>query len=153
MAAVILGICVRLLPARIVSPFCMVGRHVGAVADTKQQGAVRSVGIFMHLTGRMHHECTRHNVDRPRRRTHLAAAFETEIDFRGVGMAMIGADLAGFPAGHRHIPSTDAAENLFDMMRGIPFLLLRKIENVYAYAPVTLSHSFVTKRTTRPRKT
>ena len=118
----------------------MVRRHIGAVADAKQQRAVRSVGVFMHLTGRTHHECTRHNVDRLRRRTHLAAAFETEIDFRGVGMAMIGADLAGFPTGHRHITSTDAAENLFDMMRGVPFLLLRQIENVHERAPVSLSN-------------
>src|SRR5258708_20346957 len=88
-AAIVVGIRVRLFPARIVSPFRMVRGHVGAIADAKQQGAVRPVGVFMHLTGRMHHECARNDVDRLGRRTHLAAALETEIDFRTLWMAMI----------------------------------------------------------------
>src|SRR5215471_10465957 len=139
MPAVIRSIRFRLRPGRIVSPFRVVRPHVGAIADPKQHGTVWPIGVFMHLTGRMHDECARHDVDCLERRAHFAPALETEIDFRGVGMAMIGADLPGFPAGHRHIASADALENLFDMMVGVPFLLPRQIENMHDGAPVSWS--------------
>src|SRR5260370_27535485 len=123
----------------------MMRPHVGAIADAKQQGAVRPVGIFMHLTGRMHDEHARHDVDCLGWRTHLAAALEAEIDFGGVGVAMIGADLAGFPARHRHVAGADAVEDLLDMALRVPFLLPRQTESAHESAPVASSRRLVSK--------
>src|SRR5262249_20225617 len=118
--------------------FRKMGRHVAAVADAKQECAVRPVNIFVHLTRRMHDECARRDVDRFARCAYFAAPFKTEIDFRSVGVAMIWADLARFPAGYCDVAATHAAQNLFDMALWIPFLFPRQAENVHASPPVWL---------------
>src|SRR5215471_5284819 len=151
MAAIVVGIRVRLCPALIATPRRMVRPHVGAIADAKQQRAVRPVGVFMDFADRVYDECARNDVDRLGGRAHRAAALETEIDFGGVGMAMIRADLAGLPARDRYVAFADAAENLFDVKLGVPFLLPRQTEDMHESAPPS-SRLFVPNPSTRPRK-
>jgi hypothetical protein len=51
-----------------------------------------------------------------------------------MGVAVIGADLAGFPAGQRHICAGALAKNPLDMVRGIELLLLIHVENVHVHS-------------------
>jgi hypothetical protein len=46
-------------------------------------------------------------------------------------MAVIGADLSGFPAGHRDVTYPDLAEHLLDMAFHVPFGFLLQIENAH----------------------
>src|SRR5262245_18022026 len=80
----------------------------------------------------MHHERARHDVDRLPGRAHLAAALEAEIDLGGVGMAVIGADLARLPAGDGDVALADLAENLLDVVLGIPGLLRKQTEGLHS---------------------
>src|SRR5258708_30612174 len=100
---------------------------------------MRLVVVFVHLAGGMHDEHARHSVDCTGRRAHLAAALEAEVDFGCVGVTMIGADLARFPARHRHVACAGAVEDLLDMALRVPFLLPRQIKNTHETAPVASS--------------
>ena len=46
-------------------------------------------------------------------------------------MAVIGADLAGLPAGHGDIAIGDLAQDLLDVVLGIPLLFVFQAENVH----------------------
>ena len=50
------------------------------------------------------------------RRSHGAAAGKAEIDFGGMRMAVIGADLSGLPASDGEVALGDFAENFLDMV-------------------------------------
>src|SRR5579862_978217 len=116
MLLVIVGVFGALRPAGVAAPGDVARDHVGTVAHAEQQRALRAVLVFVHFAGRMHHEGAGHNRDGLFRRAHGAAAFEAEIDLGGVRVAVIGADLAGLPAGHRDVAVRDGAENLFDVL-------------------------------------
>ena len=126
MPAKVLGIPRFLRPLRVAAPLEVTARHVPAVAHPEQQGALRPVDVFVQFARRMHHERARHDVDRPGRRAHLAATLEAEINLGGVRMTMIGADLARLPAGDRDVALADLAEDLLDVVGGIPLLLLEQ---------------------------
>src|SRR5258708_4978859 len=69
-------------------------------------------------------------------RAHLAAAGEAEIDFCRVRMAVVRTDLAGLPAGHGVVAVLDLAENLLDVLLGIPLLLFCQAERFHGlHAP------------------
>jgi hypothetical protein len=51
-----------------------------------------------------------------------------------MGVAVIGADLTGFPAGERHIAAGPLFKNPLDMARGIEPLFLIHIENVHVHS-------------------
>ena len=58
-----------------------------------------------------------------------------------MGMAMVGADLAGLPARHGVVAGLAAAdvqlgEDLLDVLLGIPLLLFLDIECVHALLPI-----------------
>src|ERR1700736_2592940 len=80
----------------------------------------------------MHHERARRHGDGLRGRAHGAAAGEAKIDFRRVRMTMVGADLARLPAGDRHVPAGDLAEDFLHVPLGIPLLLALETEDVHA---------------------
>jgi hypothetical protein len=63
----------------------------------------------------MHDKSAGLGFNRFTRRAHHAAAFETEIDFGGVGMTMIRTDLARLPAGDGEIAVAIAAEDFLDV--------------------------------------
>ena len=65
------------------------------------------------------------------RRPHGASAGEAEIDFGSKRMAVIGADLAGFPASHGEVTLGNFAEDLLDMVLGVPLLLAIEAEDVH----------------------
>src|SRR5437588_5487752 len=115
MLAVIFGVLGALRPAVAAAPFEMAGAHVGSVADAKQQRTSRPIGIFVNLAGRMHDEGAGLDRNRFAWRAHHPAAFETEIDFGRMWMAMIGADLARLPAGDGDVALFDAAKDFLDM--------------------------------------
>src|SRR5262249_39473646 len=121
----------RLPPLRIAAPVEVAARHVGAVAHAEEQGAVGPVDVFVQFARRGHHERARHDVDGLPGRAHLAAALETEIDLRRLRMAVIGADLSRLPAGDRGVAFLDLAEDLLDVLLGIPGLLLDQIEDLH----------------------
>ena len=106
--------------------------HVGAVTHAEQHGAARAVFVFVHLAGRMHHEGAGRNRDGLLRRAHGAAAGKAEIDFGGVRVAMIGADLSGLPAGDGDVAIGDLAQDLLHVVLGIPLLLALEAENMHA---------------------
>src|SRR5580698_7183202 len=111
-ALVILGVFRALRPVRPAAPRDVARGHVADVAYAEQHRALRSVGVFMDLAGRMHDERAGHHRDGLARRAHGAADLEAEIDFGGVRVAMIRADLAGLPAGHGDVAVLDRAEDL-----------------------------------------
>ena len=69
----------------------------------------------MHFARRMNNEGTRRNRDGLSRCPHRATAGKAEIDFSGMRMAVI--------AGHRDVAIGDLAEDLFDVVLGVPLLL------------------------------
>src|ERR1039457_7526479 len=121
----------RLLPFRIAAPGAMMRAHVGAVTHAKQHGAARAVLVLVHLTRRMHDEGAGLNGDSLLRRAHGAAAGKAEIDFGGVRVAVVGADLPGLPAGDRDVAIGDLAQDLFHVVLGIPLLLALEAKNMY----------------------
>src|ERR1700758_2017335 len=90
MRPVVFGGVGALRPPLPAAPGKMPGAHVGPVADAKEQRALRPVGIFVHLAGRMHDKGAGLDVDGLARRAHDAAALKAEIDFGGVRVTMIG---------------------------------------------------------------
>jgi hypothetical protein len=66
------------------------------------------------------------------RRAHGAAAGKAEIDFGRVRVAVVGADLPGFPAGDGKVAIGDFAQDLLHMVLGIPLLLALEAENMHA---------------------
>src|SRR5690348_940667 len=123
------------LPVGIGRPVLRARGEVLAVAHAEQDRAHRAVDVFMQLARGMHDERARRDVDMPLRRAHHAAAFDAEIDFGRIRMQMVGTDLAGLPAGDRHVAFADPAEYLLDMLRRIPHLLLAQIEYLHASLP------------------
>jgi hypothetical protein len=60
---------------------------------------------------------------------------------------MIWADLAGLPAGDGNVPIGDFAENLFDVVPGIPLLLALETKNLHGDdAPAKLDYSLTQPR-------
>ena len=110
----------------------MARQHVGAVAHAEQHGAARAVLVFVHFAGRMHHERAGRDRDGFLRRAHGAAAGKAEIDFGGVRVAMVGADLSRLPAGDGDVAIGDLAQDLLDVVLGIPLLLALEAEDVHA---------------------
>ena len=65
------------------------------------------------------------------RRAHRAAAGEAEVDFGRLGMAVVGADLAGLPARDGYVAVGNLAENLLDVVPGVPLLLAFQAEDMH----------------------
>src|SRR6516164_8428172 len=86
----------------------------------------------MDLAGRMDDKAAGLDRDGLLWRAHGAAALEAEIDFGRVRVAMIGADLARFPAGDRDVAVLDLAEDFLDMSLRIPFGLVPQAENKHS---------------------
>src|ERR1700757_3393298 len=131
MRPVIFGVVGALRPARPAAPLKMPRAHVGPVADAKEQRARLPVGVFVHLAGRMHHEGAGRDVDSLARRTHDAAAAKAEIDFGRVGVTVIGADLAGLPAGDGEVSVFDAAEDFLDVLFRRELGFVGELENLH----------------------
>src|SRR5258708_3308720 len=119
------------VPALPYSPF--------AIRHSRSYPYARTVLVFVHFAGRMDDEGARHHGDGLPRRAHGAAAFEAEIDLGGVGVAMIGADLARFPAGHRDVAVLDGAEDFFDVFFRVELGLAGDAENMHCRSPWPLS--------------
>ena len=118
----------------------MARAHVGAVAHAEEQGAAGAVFVFVHFAGRMHDEGAGRDGYGFHRRAHGAAAGKAEVDLGGVRVAVIGADLPGLPAGHCDVAVGDRAEDLLDVLLGIPFLFLLEAEDVHGHgAPADMS--------------
>src|ERR1700733_8355392 len=83
----------------------------------------------------MHHEGAGRDGDGFLRRAHGAAAFEAEIDLGGVRVAVIRADLAGLPAGHRDVAVLDGAEDFFHVLFRIELGLDRDAEDMHGRSP------------------
>src|SRR5262249_40404743 len=90
----------RLLPVLVAAPIPVMRAHVVAVAYAEWHRARWSVLVFMHFTWWVNHESARRNRDRFSRRPNRATPGKAEINFSGVRMAVIGADLAWFPASY-----------------------------------------------------
>src|SRR5262249_44555562 len=120
MLAEILGVARRLLPLAVAAPLEVPARHVGPIAHAKEQRALRSIDVFVQLARPMPHDRAGHTVEGAARGAHLAAALEAKIDLGRVGMTVIGADRARLPPRPRDAPPADLAENLLDVMLGIP---------------------------------
>jgi hypothetical protein len=129
--AKILGVFGAHRPLGIAAPGHDARRHVVAVAHAEEQGALRTVGVFVQLAAGMDDERSRPDLDGLGRRPHRAAALDAEIDLGGVGMTVIGAGLSRLPARDRHISLRDLAEDLLDMLLGIEALLALEIEGVH----------------------
>src|ERR1700691_6116698 len=108
---VISGVFGALGPAGVAAPGDVARGHVPAIAHAEQQRARRAVLVFVHFARRMHDEGAGRYRDGLCRRAHGAAAFEAEIDFSGVRVAMVRADLAGLPARHGDVALLDRAED------------------------------------------
>src|SRR5262249_40255912 len=132
---VVRGIAGALAPAGTAAPFEMAGAHVGAVADAEEERSRRPVGVFVHLAGRMHDKGAGGHRDTLARRAHDAAALDAEINFGGVGVAMIRADLAGLPARHGEVAVFDPAEDLLDMLLRLELGFIGKFEDLHCYLP------------------
>ena len=118
---VVRGIRFRLLPARVVPPFRMMRPHIGAIADTKQQGTVRPLAYCA-----LRQPDARRIRPAQRRLSRTACAScrrpRNRNRFQRVGMAMVGPS-GGFPT-ISDIARADAVE-IFSTWRFVPFLLPR----------------------------
>jgi hypothetical protein len=56
---------------------------------------------------------------------------EAEIDFSGIRVGMIGADLAWFPASHGHVSLPEITEDFFNMVFRFERLFYQQVENVH----------------------
>src|SRR5688572_28895925 len=121
----------RLLPLVVAAPRDRAGSHVVSEADAEEQRPPRTVLVFVHLAGWMHHEGTRLDIDRPVRRPHHATALEAEIDFRRVRVAVVGTDLSRLPARDRHVAVRISSENFLHMLPGVEALLIHEVESVH----------------------
>ena len=97
--------------------------EVLTVADPEQESSVVSVDIFVDLAGWVQNELTRVYRDFFFIHDHVAATFETKINFCSMGMAMIGADLAGLPTRHGNIATRLNTQDFLHMFNGRKFLL------------------------------
>ena len=102
--------------------------EVLTVADPEQEGSLVSVDIFVYLSGWMQSELTGVYRDLFFVHDHVTATFETKINFCSLGMAMIGADLAGLPARHSNIATRLNTEDFLHMFNGRKFLLRSQIK-------------------------
>src|SRR5580704_7419567 len=132
---VIIGVLGALRPAGMAAPRDVARDHVGTITHAEQQRALRAILVFVHFAGWMDHEGTGHDRDGLSRRAHGAAAFEAEIDLGGVRVAMIGADLAGLPAGHGDVAVLNGAEDFFDVLFRIELGLAGDAENLHGRSP------------------
>ena len=132
MTPIILGIFRRLLPVFVAAPFVMVRAHVGSVTYTEKQRARRPILVFVHLAGRVNDKGAGRNRDTFRRCSHGASAGKAEVDFGGMRMTMIGADLAGLPASQGEVTLGYFAEDLFNMVLGIPLLFALEAEDMHS---------------------
>src|SRR5215210_519256 len=87
------------LPVGLAAPADRPAGHVVAVPNPEQQGALRAVDILVQLAGRVDDERARRDWHAALGGVHFAAALKAEVDLGGVGVAVVGADLAGLPAG------------------------------------------------------
>src|SRR6516162_290354 len=107
MRPAIFGVVGALRPAGPAAPLPMPRAHLGPVADAKK------------------------------RRAHDAAALEAEIDFGGVGVTMIRADLAGLPAGDGDVALFDAPEDFLDVLLAIVHGFFGKAEDLHCFLLVS----------------
>src|SRR5271167_439482 len=91
------------LPVQVARPFLGPARHLPAVAYAEQQGTLRAVGVFVQFAPRVDDERPGFERDRLARGPHRSPTLEAEIDLGCVGVAVIRARLARFPAGDRYI--------------------------------------------------
>jgi len=109
----------------------VVREHVAAITDAEKERSSRSILVLVYFAGRMDHESTRRDGDSFFWRPHDAATRKAEIDFSGMGVAMIRADLARLPTGDGDVPIGDPAENLFDVMPRVPLLLTLEVKDMH----------------------
>src|SRR5450631_2543616 len=110
----------------------MTRQHVGPVAHAKQHRAAIAVFVFVHFAGWMHYEGAGRDRDGFFRCAHDAAAGKTEIDSGREGMTMIWTDLARLPASHGDVAVRNLAQNLLDVVLGVPLLLAFEAKDVHA---------------------
>ena len=60
-----------------------------------------------------------------------AAAGEAEVDFGRLGVAVVGADLAGLPSRDGYVAVGNLAKKLLDMVFGVPLLLAFQAEDMH----------------------
>src|SRR5437763_8045125 len=130
-APIIVGVLARLFPVRVAVPGEMAREHVVAVPHAEQQRALRTVGVFVHFAGRMDHERSGRDLDGALWRAHGPTAGKAEINLCRVRVAVIGADLPGFPTRHGDVPAADLAEDFFDMLARIELLLVLQAEDMH----------------------
>src|SRR5207302_9057420 len=92
-------------------PFFCAARHLVPVAHTEQQGALRTVGVFVQFAPRMNDEAPWSDLDSFGRGPHPASALEAKVDLGRVGVAVIGARLTRLPTGNRDVAFADPAEH------------------------------------------
>ena len=131
MTPIVLGVFRGLLPALVAAPIAMVRAHIGAVTYAEKQRSLWSVLVFVHLAGRVDNEGARHYRNRFSRCSHGASAGKAEIDFGGMWMAVIRADLAGLPASHGEVTLSYFAEDFLDMVLRVPLLLTFEAEDLH----------------------
>jgi hypothetical protein len=85
----------------------------------------------MQLAGRMHNECAWYDWCVAMRGVHRASASETEVDLGGIGVTMMGAELSGLPACHRHVTVLDFLKDPLDMPFRVPLLLGQEVEYMH----------------------
>src|SRR5579862_517283 len=83
----------------------------------------------------MHHEGAGHDRDHAVRCAHGATALEAEINFGGVRVTVVRADLAWLPAGDRDVASANRAEDLLDVFVRIELRLMRQVKDVHRHLP------------------
>ena len=88
----------------------------------------------MHFAGRMNDEGARRDRDGCGGRAHRAAAGKAEVDFGGLRMAMVWADLSRLPARHGDVAVGDLAQDLLDMVLGVPLLLGSRLKTCMTIA-------------------
>src|SRR5262249_19142410 len=93
----------------------------------------------------MHHKRAGHDIDRLAVRAHFAATLEAKVDLGRMRMAVIRADLPGFPTRHRHVTFADLAEDLLDMTLRVPFFFPLEMKNIHRRPSTRFSSCFATQ--------
>jgi hypothetical protein len=140
MVPIVFAVLGGLRPILVSAPVEMVRAHVATVAHAKQQGAHRPILVFVHFAGRVDDEIAWFHRNGLGWGPHGAPAGKAKVDFCCVRMAVIGANLAGFPAGYGEVAVGNFAEDLLNMMLGIPLLFMFEAEGVHGDgAPARMS--------------
>src|SRR5262245_61854652 len=123
MTPIVFAVFGGLRPPFVSAPIEMVRAHVGAVAHAQQQGAHLPILVFVHFSGRVDNKIAWSHRNGLGGAPHGAPAGKAKVDFGCVGMAVIGTSLTRLPTGHGEVAIGNFAEDLLNMMLGVPMLL------------------------------